>query len=162
MQSGADATLIEASRRGDREAFAQIIERYQRTVYAVAFSSVRDRALADDVAQDTFVIAWRRLDELRDERKLAAWLCGIARNRARELRRATHREMLGELDDYAHTTTPYDELTEAESERIVAAALGEVPEVYREPLVLYYYEERSIDDVARSLGISAATTNKRL
>src|SRR6185436_3248577 len=41
-------------------------------------------------------------------------------------------------------------------------ALGQVPDVYREPLVLYYYEERSVGDVARSLGISAATTNKRI
>ncbi len=161
MQAG-DATLIAASRRGDREAFARIIERYQRAVYAVAFSGVRDRALADDVAQDTFVVAWQRLDELRDECRLAAWLCGIARNRARDLRRQTQREIARDLDDVTHTTTPFDQLTEAESERVVAAALAQVPDVYREPLVLYYYEERSIDDVARSLGISAATTNKRL
>ena len=56
----------------------------------------------------------------------------------------------------------YDDLNDAEAERIIADALGQVPDVYREPLVLYYYEERSIDDVARSLGISPATTNKRL
>ncbi|HEX5062988.1 MAG TPA: sigma-70 family RNA polymerase sigma factor [Kofleriaceae bacterium] len=161
MQAG-DGTLIEASRRGDRDAFAQIIERYQRAVYAVAFSGVRDRALADDVAQDTFVIAWRRLAELRDEQRLAAWLCGIARNRARDMRRQAHRETVGDVDDVTHATTPYDQMTEAESERAVAAALALVPDVYREPLVLYYYEERSIADVARSLGISAATTNKRL
>jgi hypothetical protein len=53
-------------------------------------------------------------------------------------------------------------MTEAESERTVAAALAQVPDVYREPLVLYYYEDRDVDDVARSLGITAATTNKRL
>ena len=108
------------------------------------------------------MIAWRRLDELRDERRLAAWLCGIARNLARDVRKRAHRETLGDIDDLTHATTPYDQMTEAESERAVAAALAQVPDVYREPLVLYYYEERSIDDVARSLGISAATTNKRL
>jgi RNA polymerase sigma factor (sigma-70 family) len=162
MQVGADLTLIEASRRGDRDAFAEIIGRYQRAVYAVAFSGVRNRALADDVTQDTFVIAWRRLAELRDDSRLAAWLCGIARNRARELRRQTQRETVADVDAVMHTTTPYEELSEAETERIVAAALDQVPHVYREPLVLYYYEERSVDDVARSLGISAATTNKRL
>jgi RNA polymerase sigma factor (sigma-70 family) len=163
MQAGADQTLIEASRGGDRTAFAQIIERYQRAVYAVAYSGVRDRALADDVTQDTFVIAWRRLGELRDDQRLAAWLCGIARNRARDVRRQTWRETAGEVDvSVAHSTTPFDELSEVESEQIVATALGQVPDVYREPLVLYYYEERSVDDVARSLGISPATTNKRL
>lgn len=165
MQAGADidAPLIEASRRGDRAAFAQIIERYQRAVYAVSFSGVRDRALADDLTQDTFVIAWRRLGELRDSRRLPAWLCGIARNLVRDARRRHRRETIGDAGhEPAHATTPYDELSEAESELIVATALGQVPDVYREPLVLYYYEERSVDEVARSLGISAATTNKRL
>jgi RNA polymerase sigma factor (sigma-70 family) len=162
MQAGADAPLIEASRRGDRAAFAQIIERYQRAVYAVAFSGVRDRALADDVTQDTFVIAWRKLAELRDERRLPAWLCGIARHRARDARKQAQRESVGDVVDVVHTTTPYEVMREAEDDRLVATALGQVPDVYREPLVLYYYEERSVDDVARSLGITAATATKRL
>ena len=162
MQARADRDLIEASCRGDRAAFAEIIERYQRPVYAVAFSGVRDRALADDIAQDAFLIAWRRLDELRDMRRLPAWLCGIARNLARDARKRLRRETLDDTDRVVTTTTPYDAMTEAESERTLAAALGQVPDVYREPLVLYYYEERSVEDVARSLGITAATTNKRL
>ena len=162
MQAGADLELIDASRRGDTAAFAQIIERYHPAVYAVAFSGLRDRALADDITQDTFVAAWGRLGELRDTRKLPAWLCGIARNRARDARKRLRRETIGEPDDVVDPTTPYDVLSEAESERLVAAALGQVPDVYREPLVLYYYEERSVEDVARSLGISPATTNKRL
>ena len=157
-----DETLIEASRRGDRDAFARIIERHQRAVYAVAFSGTRDRALADDATQDTFVIAWRRLEDLRDADRLPAWLCGIARNRARDLRRQAQRETAGDVDDVVHPTTPFDALSDAETERIIAAALDRVPDVYREPLVLYYYEERSVSDVARSLGISAATTNKRI
>ena len=164
MQAGAetDDACIQASRQGDREAFARLIERYQRAVYAVAFSGVRDRARADDITPDTFVIAWRQLDELRDSKRLGAWLCGIARNLARDARRRTRRETLVDVDDVAHPTTPFDAMSEAEAERIIAAALGQVPDVYREPLVLYYYEQRSVDDVARYIGISAATTNKRL
>jgi RNA polymerase sigma factor (sigma-70 family) len=161
MQAGADSELIEASQRGDRSAFAAIIERYQRAVYAVAFSGTRDRTHADDVTQDTFVIAWRRLAELRDIERLPAWLCGIARNLARDTRK--RRQDVMEVDvEITDATTPYDALSDAESERIVATALGQVPDVYREPLVLFYYEERSVADVARCLGISAATTNKRL
>jgi len=162
MHADADLELIEASRRGDCRAFAQIIERYQRPVHAIAFSGVRDRALADDIAQDAFVIAWRRLGELRDASRLPAWLCGIARNLARDARKRRQREVLGEPEVATATSTPFDELNEAESERIVSAALGEVPDVYREPLVLFYYKEHSVDDVARSLGITAATTHKRL
>ena len=165
MQSGADldAALIDACRSGDRTAFAQIIERYHRAVYAVAFSNARDRALADDITQDTFVTAWRRLDELRDKSRLPAWLCGIARNLARDARKRRWRESAdADAVEPIDATTPYDAITEVEEERLIAAALGEVPDVYREPLVLFYYEDRSVDDVARSLGITAATTNKRL
>jgi RNA polymerase sigma factor (sigma-70 family) len=162
MQAGADRELIEASRSGDRAAFARLIERHQRAVYAVAFSATRDRSLADDVTQDAFVTAWRRLAELRDPERLPAWLCGIARNVARDARKRRRGEVHEDVDDVAGETTPYDAVTDAECERIVSAALGEMPDVYREPLVLFYYEERSVEDVARYLGISAATTHKRL
>src|SRR2546423_8086728 len=146
MQAGADRELIEASRRGDRAAFATIIERYQRAVYAVAFSGTRDRALADDLTQDAFVIAWRKLGDLRDAQRLPAWLCGIARNLARDARkRPRHEDEIDVID----ATTPYDRMSEAQAERIVATALGQVPDVYREPLVLFYYEERSVADVAK-------------
>ncbi|MBV8762828.1 MAG: sigma-70 family RNA polymerase sigma factor [Deltaproteobacteria bacterium] len=162
MQAGADRDLIEASRGGDRAAFAQLIERHQRAVYAVAFATTRDRTLADDVAQDAFVTAWRRLGELRDPDRLPAWLCGIARNVARDARKRVRPEVHEDVDDVIASGTPYDAISDAECERVVAAALGELPEQYREPLVLFYYEERSLDDVARYLGLSTATTQKRL
>jgi RNA polymerase sigma factor (sigma-70 family) len=162
MQAGSDAALIDASRGGDRTAFAQIIERHHRAVYAVAYSGVRDGARADDVTQDTFVLAWRRLDDLRDPERLGAWLCGIARNMARDARRRLHKETLGDATEPVDSTTPFDALSDAESERFVAAALAQVPDVYREPLVLFYYQDRSVEDVARVLGITPATTNKRL
>lgn len=162
MHAGADRELIEASCRGDRAAFARLIERHQRAVYAVAYSATRDRALADDVTQDAFVTAWRRLAELRDPDRLPAWLCGIARNVARDARKRVRDEVHEDVDVAADVATPYEAITDAECERIVAAALDEVPEVYREPLVLFYYEERSLDDVAKYLGLSPATTHKRL
>src|SRR5205823_6220336 len=71
-------------------------------------------------------------------------------------------EIVDASADAIDSTTPFEAISDAETDRIIAAALGAVPDVYREPLVLYYYEERSITDVARSLGITPATTNKRL
>jgi RNA polymerase sigma-70 factor (ECF subfamily) len=157
-----DAALIDASRNGDRAAFAVIVERYQRAVYAVSFARVRDRALSDDITQDTFVTAWRRLGDLRDAGRLPAWLCGIARNLARDARKRQRREHAGDSPALADPTTPFDALSDAESERLVAAALAGVPDVYREALVLFYYEQHSVEEVARVLGISPHTTNKRL
>src|SRR5689334_11972680 len=131
MQAGAepDAALIDASRRGDRTAFAELVERYQREVYAVAFSSVRDRALSDDLTQDAFVAAWRELAKLRDVARLPAWLCGIARNLARDACKRRRREATGDVPEIETAPTPFDAVNEAESERLIAAALARVPDV---------------------------------
>lgn len=161
-----DTTLVEAGRRGDHAAFAQIVERYQSAVYAVSYASTRNRALADDVAQETFVAAWRSLRELRDGTRLSAWLCGIARNRARDALKRQRREHPEGADPVADepvaASTPFDALGDAQIERLLATALDGVPAVYREPLVLFYVEQQSVADVARLLGLSPATTNKRL
>src|SRR6187402_508340 len=118
-----DADLIEASRRGDMAAFGVIIARYQGAVCAVSYSKTRDRALGEDIAQDTFVSAWRQLGALRDADRLPAWLCGIARNLARLAVRRRAREAPLETCEPIVGTTPYDELAERESEQAIAAAL---------------------------------------
>src|SRR5262249_60473785 len=87
-----DAELLEASRRGEREAFGALIERYQGVVSAVSYSRTGDRALSEDVAQDTFLAAWRQLDRLREAGRVRAGLCGIARNPARQARHRRGRE----------------------------------------------------------------------
>jgi RNA polymerase sigma factor (sigma-70 family) len=157
-----DAELLEASRRGDRAAFGAIIGRYQRAVGAVSYSGTRDRALSDDVAQDTFVTAWCRLGALRDPHRLSAWLCGIARNLARAAQRRRRREIaIGERDP-AIDATPYHAIAERETEAAVAKALARVPDKYREPLVLFYGEQLSVKEVASVLGITEQATHQRM
>jgi RNA polymerase sigma factor (sigma-70 family) len=155
-----DAELITACKAGDTAAFGMVVERYQRAVVAVAYAAVRDRVLAEDVAQDAFVTAWTKLASLRDAERLPAWLCGIARNVARARRRVRGREV-GETDA-AGETTPYTSLDDAQREAAVAAALARVPLPYREPLVLVYCEAQSAKDVARALGTSDAAVHQRL
>ena len=70
-----DAELVEASRRGERDAFGLLVTRYQDVVCAVSYSSTGDWSLSEDVAQDTFVAAWRQLGQLREIVRLRPWLC---------------------------------------------------------------------------------------
>lgn len=156
-----DAELVAASRRGERRAYATLIERHLDAVWAVSFSSTRDRALSDDVVQDTFVAAWGRLDRLREVDRVRAWLCGIARNLARKaLRRAT-RERPAEAE-VAGGATPFDELARLETDRLVEQALAELPATYRDVMVLYYQHERSLREVAAALGVSEDAAMQRL
>jgi RNA polymerase sigma factor (sigma-70 family) len=160
--SATDAELIDASRRGERLAFGTLVERYATMVTAVSYAGVRDRALGEDIAQDTFVAAWRELDRLRDSAAVKPWLCGIARNLARKARRRRGREVADAEADGVVERTPFDVLHDEQAERLVAAALARVPEAYREVLVMFYYEQRSAKDVGEALGIGEQAVHKRL
>ncbi|MFT3694138.1 MAG: sigma-70 family RNA polymerase sigma factor [Kofleriaceae bacterium] len=157
-----DAELLEASRRGEREAFGALVERYQGVVCAVSYSRTGNRALSEDVAQDTFLAAWHQLDQLREPNRVRAWLCGIARNLARKARVRTERETPVEDDVIISQANPFDEVAEVEAERVVQNALQRVPETYRDVLVLYYREHRSVREVARMLDITEAAALQRL
>jgi RNA polymerase sigma factor (sigma-70 family) len=161
-----DAELLAASRRGERAAFGALIERYQGVVCAVTYSRTGDRALSEDVAQDTFLAAWRQLDQLREVGRLRAWLCGIARHLASKTRRRWSREALvtpvTEPAAETRDADPFERVSERESEQLVREALGKVPEAYREVLVLYYREQRSVREAAEALGISEAAALQRL
>jgi RNA polymerase sigma factor (sigma-70 family) len=159
-----DDALIGASCRGDREAFGELVERYLDVVCAVGFSATGSRAVAEDVAQDTFLAAWVQLGTLREPSRLRAWLCGIARNLARKARARAAREAATELaaESSLGVTGPLDRLTAIEEQRLVWGALAQVPAAYREVLVLYYQHERSIAEVAAQLGIREDAATQRL
>jgi RNA polymerase sigma factor (sigma-70 family) len=161
--SATDGELVEASRRGELAAFGHLVERYQDVVCAVSYSSTGDRVLGEDVAQETFLAAWRQLDRVRDASRFRPWLCGIARNLGRKARRKLRRE--APIDDDAHAApdaSPFDHASRADAERVVRDALERIPETYREVLVLYYREDRSIREVAEALGISEPAVMQRL
>ena len=157
-----DGELLEASRRGERDAFGALVERYQHVVCAITYSRTRDQALSEDVAQDTFIAAWRQLDQLREPGRLKSWLVGIARNLARKARRRSDRETPIEEPIVEAGGSPFDAVSDAQAERVVGEALSRVPETYRDVLVLYYREQRSVREVAAALGISEAATLQRL
>ncbi len=157
-----DRELLEASRRGEREAFGALVERYQEVVCAVSYSRTRDLALSEDVAQDTFIAAWRQLDQLREPSRLRSWLCGIARNLAAKARRRGARETAVDDPIVVSGDNPFDALCAAETERIVASALERVPDTYRDVLVLYYREQWPAREIADALGLTEAAVAQRL
>ncbi len=159
-----DAALVVASQTGDVSAFGELIERYHNLVCAIAYARTGDRAASEDVAQETFLAAWRGIGELREVDKLRGWLCTIARNLGAKSTRGTQR--IESLDAHAGELAgdggPLDAIIDKETEATVWAALERLPETYREPLVLFYREQQSITEVARGLGLSEETAKQRL
>jgi RNA polymerase sigma factor (sigma-70 family) len=166
VHSTDDPELVRRSIAGEAAAFAQLVERHQRLVFGVALSGARDAAIAEEVAQEAFVEAWRDLPRLRDPGRVGTWIAGIARNLAKTWsrtaarRRARTPAVTAELA--APPATPLDSALERESHALVRQALDEIPAAYREVLVLFYVQGRSVAEVAAGLGISEELAKQRL
>src|SRR5215468_7509755 len=150
------------TRHMEVEQFAQIVRRHQAGVCAVAYGVTGDRALSEDVAQDTFLAAWCGASTLREPAKLGPWLHGIARNLAHKARRRRRMAALEDGGELAATGDPAHDAVARDEVRVASAALCALPARYREALVLYYWEDESARAAAQSLGISEAAAMQRL
>lgn len=147
---------------GKTPALAELVTRYHALVCAVAYGATGDRALSEDVAQDTFVVAWRGRDRLRDPSRIRQWLCAIARHLALNTRRAPRHEPIEADAAIPAEVDLHAGLEREEQGALVWHALASIPETYRVAMVLYYREDKSVAEVARTLGISEANALQRL
>ncbi|MCL2347888.1 MAG: sigma-70 family RNA polymerase sigma factor [Planctomycetaceae bacterium] len=164
--STANTVLIEKSRSGDRESFGQIVRQYQGIVSGIIYGILGDFHKSEDIAQETFLIAWKKLDELRDVEKLPGWLCGIARNLANHYRVKQPKIQTVSVAEAVEIAEQKDDpariLAQNEQNRLIWGALEKIPEKYRIPLVLYYRSEKSIPEIADALEISKDVLAMRL
>ena len=163
-----DEELCHLSAQGDRDAFSQIVERYQSLLCSLAYSRCGNLALSEDLAQEAFLQAWQRIHTLQDPNRLRQWLSGILRNLTANSARITARRG-GEpapLDDLpeieAITPSPLNIASKNEEEALLWSALEDLPDTYREPLILFYREEQSIAQVAEQLELSEQAVTQRL
>ena len=169
MRREKETELVGKSREGDTAAFGEIIRRYQSLVYATALQILRDTALAEDVAQEAFIAAFRSLGNLRTDGSFPPWLRKITRNLALASRREHSR--FGELDeDTIPQSSPADAVPNAESEECEKDAFGEevrriissLSDALRFPVLLCHVNDLSTRDAARFLGITDGALRKRL
>ena len=156
-----DSELVGESLSGNRDAFGQIVARYQSLVSSLAYSATGSLSQSEDLAQDTFVTAWKQLPQLREREKLRPWLCGIARNLINNwLRRqgrepSHHAESLEEVSESrSPDPLPVEQAISREEESLLWHSLERIPEIYREPLILFYREHQSVQTVAAYLEFS--------
>jgi len=164
-----DAYLVKVCLEGDRQAFGSIVTRYQRLLCSLAYSSLGNLGESEDVAQEAFVEAWKKLGSLREPEKLKSWLCGILRFKVSHHRRKEARQPIrhaGELHEVGvmeSNDEPIEDIAMKEEEQaLLWRALETVPETYRETLILYYRENRSVELVASELELSEDAVKQRL
>ena len=161
MNSSAD--LVTRTCQGDSEAFRLIFERYSRPVISFIFDMVNDRALAEELTQETFVRAYRAMRTMRAETKLSTWLFGIARNVARESLRARARtgnhvdlsdKSVVDLSD--NTPAPVEGLLNKELNAIIRRSLEALDEDKRLVFTLKVFHQCSYEEIAGITGFSLA------
>ncbi len=161
-----DDELVLAITSGDRAAFATLVERESLMVYRVCYRVLGSVSDAEDAAQETFVQAYRALGSFRGEGSLAGWLRRIATRQA--LRQAGRRRPTAQLDPAAagapitDATDPARLLMSAQEAEDVRLAVGGLPEPYRETVVLRYFGELSLAEIAHATGRPLGTVKTHL
>lgn len=169
-----DKELVEAAQDGDNRAFGKLVERYQRRVYALAFGILRQREDAWDVAQESFVKAYRNLARFEGESAFYTWLYRIAYNLSIDtLRSKSRREALGrdetrrldvaaDVEGRARPEHPSEAVTRREVAGVVRKAMDQLSEKHRAIIVLREIEGLSYEEMADVLKISKGTVMSRL
>jgi len=154
-----DAEAVARSLGGDRDAFNTLVRRYRALAVGVSFSICRDRALAEDVAQEAFIQAYKRLGQLARHASFCAWLMNIVKNAAlRAAQNAARRDQihrLASVDRGPHTENPTAAMEFAE-------LLGRIDEDSQQVLTLRYVHGMSCAEVGSALGMPVGTVTSKI
>lgn len=151
-----DGFLVSASSHGDREAYASLVERYSRSVFAVCLGILGNVSDAEDAAQDTFIKGFTKLTALRDGERFKAWIMQIARNLCRDYKRKAMVQNRYSAEQSAEESAPQRDFGD------LRQALEKLPQKHRLPLMLFYFNGHSAKSVAEVLEISEAGACTRL
>ena len=158
-----DAQLCKDAAQGNQEAFAELVGRYQGAVCAVTFAATGRADLSEDLAQETFLIAWKKLHGIEQPERVGGWSTGIARNLARK---SFRERPVVPLEEAAGIRDDARGLEEKAVEQEMHAHLWELlrglSPRYREVMVLYYREQLDTPTLAAQLGISVSAAQQRL
>ncbi len=160
-------------RKTKADVFWRLAEPHVKFLYNLALGYCGNRCEAEDLVQETFFIAFKQYDQLRDERKLKSWMCAILRNTyIGNRRRRNGRAIEIEYEDGVDYIVALEnsargldaaELHERKAEsQLIQAALAEMPEKYKSPLLLYYMADMSYRQIAETLELPIGTVMSRL
>ena len=167
-ERASDAELVARAESGERAAFDQLVERHYDVVVTAAYKVLMDVEAARDCAQEAFLEAAGNLADLREKSKFASWIYGISYRKAIGVlrRHKLHVVAMEHKKDESRALiplgSPSDQAEKVEKLASIRKALNEIPEIYREVIVLKYIDGRSHATIAQLLDLSHAAVDKRL
>lgn len=150
---------MKSARNGDGESFGLLYEEYYAPMMWLAYSILLDRDLAEDAAQQAFVKACENLADLRDVGRFGPWLARICRNEAHQLIRQQRRQRSYE---HAESGQAGEQTRDDRQTDLVKKAIDQLAPMYREVVVLHYYNRMSYQEIKSVLGVAAHTVRGRL
>ena len=173
-----DLDLVRLAQAGDLDAFGELVERNRRAVFRAALAAVRSPAEADDVAQEAFVTAFRKLGSFRGESQFRTWLLSITWRKAIDRRKSTSRwlqllssaprdeagdETFDMMDRIASTERSQEEtVVDDELQRNVTRLIGTLPKKLRDALLLAGSGEHTYEQISGMLGVPLGTVKWRV
>jgi RNA polymerase sigma-70 factor, ECF subfamily len=161
-----DLDLLARIRFGDRTAFSELVGRHNLTLYRTALAIVRSPADAEDVAQESWLQAFRHLEEFRGTATVKTWLIAITRNHALSYHRAARRRLARDADFGrivpAEGRSPEEEVLQNERRDQLAQHIARLPRRLRIPLGLWHSGNYSYPQIARVAGVTTGTIKSRI
>lgn len=162
-----DQELVDRAQAGHQESFERLVVKYETGLRRIVFSLVRDHGLAEDIAQDAFLRAYRKLKRLQDGRAFQGWLFTIGLNEARdELRRRARKptvseEVLASVADDGVKPSDHSSLVREKGE-FLKAVLADLPKKMLQPLILKHVQDYTYSEIATMLQIPMGTVQIRI
>lgn len=158
--------IIARARRGDADAFEQLVTAYRNQVFRLALRMCGNEADADEVAQEAFLSAWKGLPNFRGESRFSTWLYQLTTHAAIDLMRREKRQAAAEdIDEITAADdgpSPQQQVERTETQREIRSALMQLPEEYRQVLLLRFMQELSYEEIGRALKLPVGTVKSRL
>lgn len=163
MSAPTDRDLILRARRGDAEAYGELVTRHQTSVFNICYRMLHNRGDAEDLAQETFIRACSRLDLFDIEREFGPWIRRMAANLClNHMESQKPAAALDEDRDEDKTQSPGEQVEVKERSEQIRAALASLPPRYRIVIELRHYQNMSYDEIANELTISLSDVKSHL
>ena len=169
-----DSEMIAKCKKGDREAFNELMEKYQKKVFSISYGMLSDYEDASDASQEVFVKVYRSIASFKGEASFATWLYRICANVCNDmLRKRQRRGVSVSLDTeedergsaaelVSDEPTPEESLELSETQRLVRNAVNELSPEYREIIIYSDLQQMSYDEIAKILRCPTGTVKSRL
>jgi len=163
-----DQPLIDAILAGDTQSFSVLVERYKDLVFTLAIRMLKHREEAEEVSQDTFIKVFRSLNKFKGDSKFSTWIYKVAYNtcldRLKKHKRAQHVVAIDEYTEHQVMTidNALDAMEKEERRQAIQGCLQQLPSDDSALLTLYYFEELSLEEIAKIVGLTANNVKVKL